>query len=408
MKKNLLNISLASLTALVTVWGVFVVFEWGEVYFATKQSPAYESVPFEFKLKADAKDVLYAEAYETEQGGEVKYAYVTDVVPAEEGEAVERRTPVSRTEVLAVQHEGNKKIETLKTEFFSKPQFYERDGQWRQIEYATTTPEAFAASGAIKYVKKREWLERFLPGQPVFAATATFYPDPNTETTSVDGQASYDTGLSFYFGTSDACDDASIASGDTASDAATTISVSATLTAVDNAPFLENSGEDEYSCSIRRGFFLFDTSSLPDSAIISAASISYYVISKSDYSSMYVGAVTSNPSSNTAITSTDYATVGIGNLISSTSTIDSITTSSYNTFSLNSTGIAAVSLTSITKTALLLGPDIVGALWPFLSSGIDTFGVTVSAAETSGTSQDPKLDVTYTATSFSFGQWFPF
>jgi hypothetical protein len=42
-------------------------------------------------------------------------------------------------------------------------------------------------------------------------------------------------------------------------------------------------------------------------------------------------------------------------------------------------------------------------------SGVSATGVLISAAETSGTSQDPKLEVTYTLPSiFSFGNWLPF
>lgn len=400
MKKNLLNISLASLFALTIVWGVFLAFDWGEEYFATKQSPQYESLPFEFKLKSNPDDVIFSEAYKTEDGKDiVEYAYVANEVGSQLNEDISRRTPESYTEVIdTFKDEEGKSMETLKTTFMSKPQFYEKEGKWRQIEYATTTPEIFAMSGAIPHIKKRELAESLLPGKSVFALTSTFYPDPNTETTSVDGEVYVNTNDSgFNFGAFFQA--LTETNGTGASDNSANLFSYCTYTV--------DFGMGTDSATIDRSFILFDTSSLGASASISSATLSVYIPTK------YTGAndgydllhlVQSTPASNTAIGTADYDQVGATHQSDTTPDITSISTGAYTGFTLNSTGLGNIAKTGVSKYGIVEGHD-----YSQMECGTSASGVQMSAAETAGTSQDPKLEVTYTLpATFSIGMWFPF
>ncbi len=398
MKQKFLTTSLAALSALLVVWGVFVVFEWGEEYFATRQSSTYEELPFEFKLKSTPEDVIFSEAYTTASGMDiVKYAYVAGEVPPLLDEEISLRTPNSQTVVLETWQESDgTQTKKLKTTFLSKPQFYQKDGEWKQIEYATTTPEIFAMSGAIPYIMRRELVERLLPGKPALAITSTFYPNPNTETTSVDGTVQ-------AIGSSFSCDllgfENAHGAGTGSPDDAGVSLYAATL-------YTDNQDCTDYA-EIQRAFILFDTSSLTAAASISSATISIYITSKytlsnDGYDTLHVDATT--PTSNTAIQAGDYGNVATVSQSNTTADVTSLSTGAYTNFTLNSTGLGNISKTGISKYGIREGHDFF--LVPPASGSIS--GVQFSSADTSGTSQDPKLEVTYTAGGFSFGQWFPF
>lgn len=150
---------------------------------------------------------------------------------------------------------------------------------------------------------------------------------------------------------------------------------------------------------LRRGIFLFDTSSLTSGAIISSAVVSIYGKSKADgaSNSPQIGIYSSNPASNTSLVGTDLDSIG-STLLSSIINYADYSTSGYNDFTLNATGLSQVSKTSITK----LGSrevkyDADGAT-PTWSSGSE-MKFEAYPAETSGTTSDPKLVVTYSTGS---------
>jgi hypothetical protein len=399
-KHTIIKITLYTVYAVVLVGVILLGFEWGSTYVENQKQASYEEQPFELKLKSAPKDVLYSEAYKTASGTDiVKYAYLAGEVSPILDEDISRRTPVSQTVVLETfKDESGKYMEKLKTVFLSKPQFYEEDGQWRQIEYATTTPEVFAMSGAIPHIKRRELAERILPGESVFAVTSTFYPDANTESTSVDGYAQGTSGVIGYLDCSNLNNDGG------ADDASTPHS-----TNVQSVYYDDNNPEglsvgDEYNCIVTRTFVLFDTSSLPDDATISGATISMYVLYHFTQNSLSVAFSTSNPSSNTAIVQADFDNIG-STVITTSTAISSLNNSAYNVFTFNSGDLGVINRSGVTKTAFRIEDDIDGTLTP----GFDTNDtVNTSSAEASGTSQDPKLEVTYTAGGFSMGMWFPF
>ncbi len=101
---------------------------------------------------------------------------------------------------------------------------------------------------------------------------------------------------------------------------------------------------------LERMFFLFDTSSIPDDYVISSATLSIYLISKSDTQNWQpsFGVYSTNPASNTALVPADYGTFG-STLLSTVRTYTQMTTASYNPFILNSSGLNQVDATGITK-----------------------------------------------------------
>lgn len=381
------------------VWVVLLGFDWVATYFEHQEQPEYQFVAEDLKLKSAPKDVIHSEAFTTASGTDVvKYAYLAGEVGSQLNEDIQRRTPVSYTEVInQFKDENDKPMETLKTTFLSSPQFYQDGGKWRQIEYATTTPDVFSMSGAIPYIKRRELAERIVPGAPVYALTSTFYPDPNVETSSVDGDIVISTDS---FG----CD---FTAWDQATGGGLGIPTDNGGTVFVYVQYIDN-GDCTDAAAVARGFLLFNTAALGSSATISAASISIYVTNKYTGSNdgwdlVYVDTVTT--SSNTSLLGGDYGNVST---VSQATAVDitSITTSTYTALTFNSTGRSNISKTGVSKFGIREGHDFDNAV---PGSGAGASGVGFSAAETAGTSQDPKLEVTYTVPStFSFGQWFPF
>lgn len=219
----------------------------------------------------------------------------------------------------------------------------------------------------------------------VHAATLTAYPDPNVETTTVDGVSKRGTiGTGTVWATTRDHTD-----GSSAQDSGTTGGAyQGKWLFGDSYPWID----------INRGFFLFDTSSLT-----SGASISDTVMSVRGSGTVYAdygGAnskfffAASTPASNTAISTADYDQIGRTKYDSGIS-IASMSTAAYNDFTFNATGIAAVSKTSITKLSFQTGWDIdnTSPSFAFNDSGD---GVYIILADTAGTSTDPKLVVTYT------------
>jgi hypothetical protein len=378
--------------------GLFASYNWLEEKFVSSRYQA----PLRLEMSAEAKDIIHSEPY-TNQNGErmVKYAYLKDEVPPLENEDLGLRTPGSQTIVLKeFKNEKGEPVKELQTIFLPKPQFYQDGGSWRQIEYATTTEETFSMSGAHRYVEKRRLVERLLGVKPVFAVTDTFLPDPSVESTSVDGQVDYSTTQGGGCNWSAARD---IATGSVANDSSASLQVGA------SSFYL---GDPIFQCypSISRVFLLFDTSSLPNTASISSASLTVYITGKGnddDDTDDTLSVVTSTPASNTALVTADFDQLGTTLQATAKDITDDITASADAVFTLNSTGRGNISLTSITKFGLREGHDL-GNTQPFDGSATGNYVVMYSADQT-GTADDPVLSVTYTVPSTaSIGQWFPF
>jgi len=141
-------------------------------------------------------------------------------------------------------------------------------------------------------------------------------------------------------------------------------------------------------------YLLFDTSSLGSSVVISSSVFSgYYIYKLNDLGSPDLHLAASNPASNTGLVVADFPNVSRTSFGSIT--YANFTASQYNNITLNASGISNISKTGISKFSLQLSWDLnnsFGGTW--IASSWATMNI--NSAETAGTSQDPKLVVTYT------------
>lgn len=224
-----------------------------------------------------------------------------------------------------------------------------------------------------KYFQLKGWQEigksPYILGDRVCALTLTAYPDPNAETTTVDGY-NYHNGASFA-----------------------TVHGAATGTGADD------SGTDLYvecqngSFQIFRSYTLFDTSSLTSSASISAATYSVKKVLRIGTTDYYTALTSVSLASNTAVATSDFNISNFGAEVATRILFSAQTALSYVDFSI--TTLSSISKTSITKYGLITGHD--------LDNTGPTGGVSdytqYNSADTTGTTSDPKLVVTYTLPS---------
>lgn len=215
---------------------------------------------------------------------------------------------------------------------------------------------------------------------PVYCdTTSTFYPDPHTESTSVDGVVLHASVTDLAWATLRG------GAGTSATDNGTTFDTAYLMSGVTSATWRE----------IRRGIYLFDTSAITDTDTIDSATMSVYGVSRQSRFSQHTCVVASTPASNTALVSGDYAQLGATKLSDTTIEWGVWSTTGYNDFALNATGLAAISKTGVTK----LGTRGTGdqsntePSWIIITSG-QAGG---AGADISGTTQDPKLVVVHSA-----------
>lgn len=212
-------------------------------------------------------------------------------------------------------------------------------------------------------------------------ATLTVYPDPNVETTTVDGHVSR------------------AAVDETFS----TIRSGAGTAVQDDQAFLlsyirASNVSNQYG-SLYRSFILFDTSSLTAGATISSVVLSVVgQLKDSGLGSPNLHVAGATTASNTALATGDFAnrgTTSFGNV-----TYASFSTSGYNDITLDANGIANVSKTGVSKFSLQLSWDILNSFTGSWSSFATAY-FQMLGAETSGTTSDPKLVVTYETSVFT-------
>ena len=211
----------------------------------------------------------------------------------------------------------------------------------------------------------------FIPQWNLGFDTLTAYPDPSPETTTVDGHVGYTGSGETYSQVRDA------ASGTNAVDSETTLDI---MSRFNGSNYI-----------IRRGFFLFDTSSLTASATISAAtlSLSSNTGNNSNANSTSINIYATTPASNTALVSADYSQIGSTAQCDTSINISSLT-SGYNDFVLNSTGLGNISKTGVSKFGgRIVERDVTS------SAPTGTNYAAIYAAEQAGVTNDPKLVVTY-------------
>ncbi len=233
---------------------------------------------------------------------------------------------------------------------------------------------------------------------PVYTdTTTTFYPNANPESTSVDGKAS--ASVSYF--------DWATIRGTTGcpscfDDSATTFSVMGlTYQEASTTELPCDTGTSGW-LGLGVGFYLFDTSALTSSATLSSATFSVFGQSSGGNTfNTSIVVTNSNPDSNTAIAGADYSdhtTQMATEYGASRLANGSFSTSAYNNFSLNATGLSNVSKTSITKLGTRSSADFdnTDPTSDQCAGALDVDNPIAYSADQTGTSNDPKLAVTYT------------
>lgn len=182
--------------------------------------------------------------------------------------------------------------------------------------------------------------------------TTIFYPDPDPEVASVDGQTLEEDWGGLTWAAIRA------APGFSANDLNPFMSFVAF-----RAAFAANWAQ------LVRSIFLFDTSPLPDSSIITNAIFSLYGVDKLDELGALpdINVYSSNPASDIALVAADYAT--LGNVAFCDTPISYAAWAvGYNDFILNAAGIAAISKTDRTKMGVRnVNRDVAGIAPPWIS-----------------------------------------
>ena len=211
-------------------------------------------------------------------------------------------------------------------------------------------------------------------------ATLTVYPDPDPETTSVDGFVNRngvdETWANIIAG-------AGVAAGDSEL-SANVITITASATA------------NQWS-TLSRGILLFDTSALTSAANISAAVLSIFGANKLDLLGIApdIDIYTSTPASNTALVAADFTQIGSVSQTGSPITYAAYSTVAYNDFTFNATGRGNISKTGVSKFGVRNANYDVAANAPAHTANLAS-RMNFILADTSGTSTDPKLVITYT------------
>jgi hypothetical protein len=145
-----------------------------------------------------------------------------------------------------------------------------------------------------------------------------------------------------------------------------------------------------------RGVLLFDTSSLPDEASISAATLSFYGYGKYDGLSVApdINIYSSAPASNTALAAGDFDSLGSPTFCDTPVTFAGYNDAGYNDFALNTSGIAAIFKNGVSKFGVRNANYDAANIEPSWSASGD---VRIAAyMSEQGVGYQPKLVVTYT------------
>ena len=217
------------------------------------------------------------------------------------------------------------------------------------------------------------------------STTSTFFPDADTEISSVDGA----TGR-----------------GGVDEDISTiTAGAGAGSQFQDSGAFIwgariRGSATTDQWQILNRGIYLFLTSSIPDTDNINSATLSLMPsslnngMSGESFSNSQLKIVSSNPASDTAIVEADYNTVGSTEFGASQNQAD-MTVDVYEDIVLNASGLANISKTGVSKFATRSGWDLNNTIEDLTWGSGASQQIQVRGAETAGTTQDPKLVVVH-------------
>ena len=204
---------------------------------------------------------------------------------------------------------------------------------------------------------------------------STFYPDPNTESSSHDGR--HYISNSTYSTANGASDSSSVSDSD--------------------ATWYPVANSDRGSVfEIRRGQFLFDTSAMDGDTVDSATLSIYGNQTTYDADDDKVNIYAVSTASNTAISTADFGNFGTS-AFSTQIDISSWTTGAYNDFALNTSGIANIVVDGISKFGFRSVKDVANT-----APSVGRNEVGCYFADQSGTSTDPKLVVERSSSGTTF------
>ena len=221
-------------------------------------------------------------------------------------------------------------------------------------------------------------------------ATSTYYPGPSTGSSSVDG-STYRNGVYESIA-------AKRAGAGNSSDAS-----------YDEIRADLGRGSASNYRNMARGHFCFDTSSLADNATITATTVSLYFKAST-------GVLASNTTSAMTPCHIDSPSgqASASNLVSADFTISnwedttyaeiaggSLAMAQYNVFTLDSAGRALVARTGVTYLGSRVGNDVDTGPDIQFQNDDSYIGTDAHSAEYTGTSRDPKLFVTYSASNIA-------
>lgn len=217
------------------------------------------------------------------------------------------------------------------------------------------------------------------------AATDTFYPDPDPESTTVDGWVDRTYGLAESWATR------RNSAGQVAND-----------TGVDMSWFLRQQGGGTNWVALRRTIYGFDLASISGTTV-SAATLGLYLFAKqiTGSSSPYAYLLAANPQSNTALVASDFNTgttrwPGEGTPLCDDTTLissypDYTATPAYRTFTLNAAGISWAYPGSVVNMGVRFSADVLNSE---PSGSNQNYLVNIYLADNTGTTNDPYLEVT--------------
>lgn len=149
--------------------------------------------------------------------------------------------------------------------------------------------------------------------------------------------------------------------------------------------------------SLLHGWFKFDTSAIPDTDVVSAATLGLYIVSSDGGLGGAVAFVQGTVASTTVLADSDHLNYGVTRWVDTDWTLPAATGAIKNAV-FNATGIAAVNKTGYTTIALILDKELSGTpTWVSAASSL----VEVRLVEFTGTSSDPTLTVVHAAAGTS-------
>lgn len=223
-------------------------------------------------------------------------------------------------------------------------------------------------------------LKHIREGHEIFLTTSTFYPDPNPETTTVDGVTSRG-GVTEVWATIRAA----------------TATVALDTDASQSAAFLRSQTTSGNWRQMMRGIFGFNTATIPDTDTIDSATFSIYGNASTNNFSQSVVIDRKVPASPTSLATGDHDVSGWAGVeqASTRISIASFNTAAYNDFTINATGIGNINKTGVSWFGTRFSGDFDNSE-PGWSSDLIA-RVDIYFADQTGTANDPKLVVVHSA-----------